>query len=566
MRARRLAARRVPAVAVAVVAVLGLAGCVGIPTSGPIGTGDVLVVEPGAVIPEASDPVPGATAKEIVGGFVNAGNAGVYDDFETARKFLTIFASAQWDPRARALVYAGGPEITEREDGTILVAVAVAATLDGSGRYTEAAPGARAESVFELVQDGNGQWRISGLEPGALISSATFQAYGRVPLYFATLDRQQLVPDVRWFPPKNTATLAVAALLEGPSPWLREGVRNGAPEGARASAVTVSDGVATVSLSAPAGTAEGADRDLLQAQLEATLTLGRIPGTVINDVQVTLGANPWPPSRTLGLERDVAPGAGPFVLQGDQLAVVDGRDVQPQEDAAPLTGLAANHPAVSFDGSTRVVLDGMSRLLLLPADAAPPVPLLTGAHLLPASIDRFNWAWTGEQVSPGSLQAVLSTGEVVTVAADWLQGRTIRSIRVSRDGARIAVVSLASTERQAAVDVFAVLRDADDRPQALGEVPMRIGTALSDADEVAWVDEGTVAVLGVSGTLSAPTVHLVPVGGPIQALSHRDGAANIAAGGNRALYLATSDMSLLSRQGESWVEVATGVRDPVFPG
>ena len=43
--------------------------------------------------------------------------------------------------------------------------------------------------------------------------------------------------------------------------------------------------------------------------------------------------------------------------------------------------------------------------------------------------------------------------------------------------------------------------------------------------------------------------------------------AGIATGrGERALYLVDQDGVLLSRASNSWVTVATDVRDPVFPG
>ena len=101
----------------------------------------------------------------------------------------------------------------------------------------------------------------------------------------------------------------------------------------------------------------------------------------------------------------------------------------------------------------------------------------------------------------------------------------------------------------------------------MSDEPLSIGASLTDATEVAWVDEVTVAVLGLSGSLSVPTMHLVPIGGPTQPLTLMEGTAGIAAGrGERALYLVDQDGVLLSRASNSWVTVATDVRDPVFPG
>lgn len=543
-----------------------LTGCAAIPTSGPIGSGDVVPVEPGSAIPLANDPEIDATPEQIVSGFLSAGAPGLADEFTVARKFLTLTASREWDPRAGVVVYqGGGPEIELREDGSVRATMPVAATVDAGGRYAEAVPGSDKEVVFELLRDGGGQWRISGLEDGIVMSAPTFDAlYRRTAIYFASLDRQHLVPDVRWFPTRNIATSAVSQLLAGPSPWLRDAVVSGAPEGTRLStnAVTIADRVATVDLTADVRQATPEDRNLFQAQLSAVL--GRLPGTLVTGVEVLVGGVEWTPTDVPALVRDPEPTEGPYVLSGDRLAVVEGGEVVPLADAAPLTGLDPRRPAVGVDGQVRVVLDGPGRLLQLPPGAAPPVVLATGTSLVAPSVDRHGWVWTGEERSAGVLLAIRS-GEPTQVAAEWLDGRVVRSLRVSRDGARVAVISV-GPDQAVTVDVLGVVRDQDGTPQLLGN-PVRVGAVLESATEVAWVDEGMLAVLGTSGDLSVPAMHLVPVGGPTEALALVDQTVDIAAGrGERALYLAVADGVLYSRQDMSWFRVAQDVRDPVFPG
>ena len=139
-------------------------------------------------------------------------------------------------------------------------------------------------------------------------------------------------------------------------------------------------------------------------------------------------------------------------------------------------------------------------------------------------------------------------------------------MRISRDGARAAVVSAGASPEDVTVDVVAVVRGEDGTPQLLGDPLLAIGAALTDAREVAWVDEVTLAVLGQSATLE-PTMHMVPLGGPTTALPLKDGAVGIAAGrGDRARYLVDTEGQLFSWQSGSWVREATGVQDPVFPG
>lgn len=555
----------------ALVALAALGACAAIPTSGEIGTGDTVVVEPGQAIPIANDPGIDAEPEEIVKGFLQASAAGFYDDFTVARRFLTASAANRWDPRESVVVFplqGSGPEITRRGDDSVLVSVPVSATVDAEGRYTEAVPGSIEEIVLEVAKDLSGQWRISGLENGVVMASTNFMPVFRAtPVYFASTDRTQLVPDLRWFPSEAIATSAVTALLQGPSPWLRDAVVSGAPEGVALStaAVTVgADRVATMDLTAEGTVTRSADRNLLQAQIEAMLL--RAPGIAVTDVRITVGGLEWETTAALSPERDVAPGPGPYVIWRDRLALLDSGAVVPLADAPALTDLNAHSPAVSLDGEIRVVLSGSGTLLHLPRDGSEPVPLVVSPGLVAPSIDRLSWVWTAPRASDGTVVAAQPGAEPVSVAADWLEGRTVRSLRLARDGSRIAVVSVAADGSDPSVDVAAVVRDDDGTPQLLS-APTQVGAILTDATEVAWVDEVTVAVLGISGNQTLPAVHLAQVGGTTTSMSPVDGSVGIAAGrGDRTIYVVNAEGTMYVRRTGAWVEAATGVRDPVFGG
>ena len=559
-----MAGRRGAAVGVVVGLTVGLAGCVGLPTAGPVREGDVPVGEVAAPLPFAVDPVVDGTPEEIVRGFLAAGAAGLSDDFRVARSFLT--GGATWDPGAQVLISTSqGPQVREEGGGSVVVTVPVQAVVDDVGVYTEAAARAPQSLEFELEQDAGDQWRISSAPSGVVMSPRDFaQLYREVPVYFASPDLTQLVPDLRHYPADASImpTLAVRALLGGPSPWLRDAVRSAVPDGSQlsVSTVTVSDSVATVDLAAPVNV-ENTDRGLLQAQLEATLR--NLP-TVITEVSVTVGGVPWGDS-SADDEMAINPGPadGPYVLVGDRLAVVAQDGIVPLADAVPLEGLAANSPAVSPDGEIRVVRSGRSRLMLLP-QAAEPVELLTGSMLIAPSVDRFGWVWSGSEVSNGTLLAVTESGEPTEIAAGWLEGSLVRSLRVSRDGTRVAVVS-EDENGSVRVDVAGVVREGD-RPLRLSE-GWQIGASLTTATEVSWVGEVIVAVLGTTGSVGSPVMHLVPLGGPTTGLSNVENATGIATGrGTRALYVVDAEGELWLRQGTVWGRVASGVSDAVFPG
>ncbi|MGV8967321.1 MAG: LpqB family beta-propeller domain-containing protein [Cellulomonas sp.] len=543
---------------------LVLAGCAGLPTSGAVGDGDGAAAEPGTVFPLAYSPAVGADPRAIVQGFLAAGAAGLGDNYAVARQYLARESRTSWLPTKGVVVYSAAAaldfqQVTETQ---IRVTLPVVATVDADGRYSEGFPGATQDAVFDLVQDSDGQWRISGLDDGVLLSEPFFYSvYGATPLYFLTPTRDMLVPEERWFPRRNAATYAVRALLEGPSAWLRDAVTTAFPDGTRLAVESVpvdTEGNATVDLTSAVTSASSEDRALLKAQLFQVLQLPRIRA-----VKVTIAGVPMvdPPAATL--LRDPAPGGGLQVISDGLLQGLTGSTLKPVETVAPLAGLDPRSPAAGVDNVPEVLLSGAGQLVLAPTPTTPAVGLVTGSALLAPSVDRVGWVWTGPSPS-GGLVAARPDGTVVDVAVDWLEGRTVRSVRVSRDATRIAVISTGPDG--VTVDVAGIVRDDSGTPQRLGE-RLRVGAPLLTATAVVWVDQVTLAVLGTSGAMTGPTMHLVPIAGDTQALPALDGAVSIAAGkGERALFVGTTGGSLFTLQGNGWLRVATNVTYPAFPG
>jgi hypothetical protein len=558
-------------VALAAVVVLSLAGCAGIPTSGSVQVGVDRVSEPGPVMPLGERPEAGAKPEAIVQGFLRASAAGfsrdpttdTSNDFSVARDYLGGDAQGSWNPRDRVVVYptTSIPDITQVSDTQVRVTVTVAARIDAHGQYAEAAPGAQESLVFDLAQDGTGQWRISGLDDGVVLSEPNFEAvYRAAAVYFLSPDNTYLVPDVRWFPASNLATSVIQALLAGPSAWLRDGVRTAVPVGAQLTPDAVpieADGTADVGLSG-AALADTGQRALLLAQIGATLNVPRV-----SDVAVTAGGVPLttPPA---ALARGVDSQAPLEVLQGDALMTMSQGALAPVAGVASLAGLKAHDPARSDSGNVRVLLSGPDTLVLAPTASAPATVLLNAPGLLQPSVDRLGWVWTAHSGTAGTLDAVRADGQKVSVTAEWLAGRSVRSLRVSRDGTRVAVLSTGPDGLT--LDVAAIIRDASGRPQQLGPA-LGVGAPLVDATRVVWVDDMTLGVLGSSAAATTAAYQLVPLGGQTRALPALDGAVTIAGGkGERALYAAATDGRLFWRSGPSWVVAATNVRDPYLPG
>jgi hypothetical protein len=548
------------------VVVLALAACASLPQSGPVRKGDPDVTEPGSIALLARLPGPDDGPEQIVDGFLRAAAAGLTDDFTVAREFLAGPVRSSWDPLARVDVYSGQPVVAPDPEVTAIdVGASVSAMLDATGRYLEADPGSQVRLRFGLTQSG-GEWRISELVDGVLLSEPIFRSlFQQVPLYFVEPDGAALVSETRWFPRRTAETAAVSALLAGPSPWLAEGAGSRFPTGTRllVDTVTVRDGVAQVGLSAEARDATPQNRALMMAQLAETLSgLPRVQA-----VAVTVAGAPFETADIRSdLVVDPSVGTTPVVLAGDVLSVVEGNELLPWGETERITAPAPSHPALPYGLGVPVVLSGGTAVVTVPARGGRAATLLAGDEpLTPPSFDRLGWVWTAA-TSGDVVHAFRVDGTRVAVDADWLSGREVRSLRISREGARALVLS-AAEDGSVRLDVASVIRDAAGTPVAIGP-PLHIGQRITRATTAVWVDQQTVAVLGrTAGESVADTVVLAVVGGPTSSLPSVEGAVGLAAGkGDRLLFASTAAGVLVTRNGLSWTPTVRGVRDPTFPG
>lgn len=560
-----------------------LAGCAAIPTSSDVNVGprDVGQAEP--FFPMAEGPRPGDGASVTVRRFMDAAAAGVASDFSVAREYLSIQASASWDPTDHVIVYSA-PALTGNENldaGTIEYRVPVAATIDSRGRLREGTAGERVERTFFVTQDTSGRWRIASLDDGVVISEAFFNSFYRpVELVFASPDRTTVVSEVRWLPANNVATVAARELLAGPSSWLADAVATGFPAGAslEVDSVVVENNVATVELN-PSSVSSAAERDLILAQLRLTLTA--LPN--VQDVAVTVAGVPLTSDQTQVLTRAPVPDSVAVALVDGRLGTWDGSEVAVMADARVPSG--ARDVAVSYDGTTVAMVVDSTTLVtttaladaaesLVPPETLPEEPpegeewnvidvttVVEGQDLLAPSFDRFGWVWTYDRAEPSQMIAASPTGQVVTLDVPALEGRTVTSLAVSRDGSRMAVSSRFGSEQL--LDVVGVARSADGVPLLIGDLqPMGEGTGL--VQQLTWIDHMTVAALGDADESS--TLWLVTVGGRTTVVDTVGGERVTARNGERTLTLVSSDGDVRVRSGSAWSTQATGVDEIAYAG
>ncbi|MGC4173831.1 LpqB family beta-propeller domain-containing protein [Demequina sp.] len=579
MTARRYAAL----VATLTAAVLGLAACTSIPSSGPVNEGDGVVSSSDPVVPIAEGPRKDDTPSGIVNGFVIASSAGFDSDFTVAREYLTSEAAATWDPTANVTVFDSGAVETnfDVDTNTMTYDVPVLATLDDSGRLTEAADGTRETLTFTLAQDSNDQWRIAELADGAILAKPNFERlFTPVSLIFASVDETTQVPELRWLPEKKAATLAARELVEGPSEALAPAVHTGFPAASalEVDSVIVTDGVAAVQLTAGSA-GDAAQRSLAEQQM--TLTLASIPG--VRTVTVTVGGVALGGDNSADLAPAPLPGPDAAAFVNDRLGLWDGEDVwQATGDAG---GLPPNSRglAQSFDTSQAAWVVDDSRLVasslledrvgsLEPYDEEAAAPtsqmetdsLYQGTNLVAPSADRHGWFWTTEVSDATELVAVTRKGEVTKLPVDWLRGTSVQGLSVSRDGARIVVLSQSGGKQL--LEIASVVRGEDGTPLSVGD-PVAIGADLGPAIDVTWVDDLTVAVLGAGGNEVPSELWFVEVGGLTTAMKSVTDAVDITAREQeRSLVVVDTEHEAFTRSGAVWSKVATGPSELAYSG
>jgi hypothetical protein len=317
--------RRVLAALAAAGATLLAAGCVSMPTGGPVLSNPITQATSAQnqpyvqVVPQP--PVNGWTPQEIVKGFLTA-SASTADQSRVAREYLTAAASEAWNPQWTAVVYKEGPDVSDTaaplagSKGTVTVQVTgqEQASLTGHGSYSvpsstsSAATSSRTQKEFQLVRV-DGEWRISSAPDALLLTSDSFDNdYQPRNLYFLDPSKKYLVPDPVYAPvqakPAELLTGLVDDLIAPPNDWLAGGATTTAlPAGTKISGVTLTGVTAFVNLTGPVAKVRS-NNPLLQqisAQLLWTLTTkGSTTGQPVQSVQLELNGTPWQPPNAQG--------------------------------------------------------------------------------------------------------------------------------------------------------------------------------------------------------------------------------------------------------------------------
>lgn len=518
----------------------------------------------------ADGPADGADARAIVDGFVAAGRS-VAEDYAVAREFLTPELSRQWRGDTSTLIYEAVNVVNGAETNQYTIQLEIIGAVDAQGVRTMY-PDHSTRAVDVAVSKVDDQWRISDAPNGVMLEASTFnKIFSAQTLYFYNATYRYLVPDIRWFATgSGTATSMVEALLEGPAPYLENAVVSAFSSAGSLvrSAVPVRDGTATVDLS-KATFQDATDQMLLlmDQQLEATL----IPLSSVTKVQmlqeeteITLA------DQSITIEPAQVDPSTPDTLIGiadKSLVYVKGLSVIPVGGLPDISRYNPREPAMSPIGNRYAFLNGSRKQLWTIGEDGSLDLGLEGESLIQPSMDLAGWTWTADNHDKNPLRAVPDSiagkGEARTISVPWLEGSSVSSLRISRDGARALIV--ATKDSATTVYVSGVIRDSDGVPRGLSKTPMKIYPDVP-VNTAVWESDRSIIVAELSLTEPVLAEQITFQGGSkhLQVLL---GMVGIAAGtGKQREVYAESQDQLFSLVGNSWHVLDDYAKDISYSG
>jgi hypothetical protein len=331
-------------------AAVSVAGCVGMPQSGQVGTfgnnqADTVQNPESEIGLFPTGPQLNASPEGIVQEFL-AASASYPTDAPIVQEYLAGPAK-DWHPGSSVIVLKNvtvTPDGTSRtgrhggEEALVEASGPVQETLNGVGQYVLALDqnaNPTQDYQFSLVKVDN-QWRISN-PPHAyrLVYAYEFpQAYQAQDLYFFApgAQRQPLVPDPVFVPtgtsPAVRVSQLVTALTQDPSTtWLQGAADSAFPQGTKILGVLLSGAAVTVNLGGTAASADTLTLERISAELLWTLAgpQASVPG--IQSVELELDGRQWWPSSP-------ACGTGPAQTVFQKLASYECYDPYPSVPAS----------------------------------------------------------------------------------------------------------------------------------------------------------------------------------------------------------------------------------------
>ncbi|QMU75317.1 hypothetical protein GXW83_05655 [Streptacidiphilus sp. PB12-B1b] len=534
VRLRRGSARTLGAMALGMV----LAGCATMPDSGapaPDAGSQDSSTQSTRLVVVAVPPQPGDGPADLLVGFLDD-LVSDEADYTTAKEYLADPGS--WNPAAQVMVLdhlhqdpvSGSPASGKM---TFDVTGDLVATLNSQQDYTPgpSGPQKQVRERFSFVRNSKGNWQITDLPQGLIIRPTDFQRlYESVDLYYPGKNstggagEPPLVANPVWVRIRiDPLRDAARALANGAPPWLGPVVSSAFPSGVSVDSVsTDGNGAAKVVLSSQ-------DNALLdnrgrcdEAAAQMLATLGSVPDQQGSSSQQVRSAalydhatgaemcwtgtgNAYEPAQPPG---DATAYFVDAAGRLDSLDVISGQAVPVPGQLEP-AGLGIGAFAVAPGTSGRVAVVPRSGQDLYVGNLTGSSSSQRSAlHAPPKSISSPSWDSTGtlwavdsDPASHSPVVAVTDNGAVrVPVTVKGLAaGDTVAGLRVSDDGARIALIVDGAGSSTA--EVGWVARSGTPAAPVMTVFGLHnVAQSLNSVQAVSWMDDDSVMVLGQSPT------------------------------------------------------------------
>lgn len=542
-----------------IISVLAVGGCSSIPSTGSVSSGGAIGSDNGNSLEFlAAGPATGATALEIVQGFLEAGKA-TQKNYLTARSFMTIDMGAAWDPVAETLV-ADKFEFFEKDtsDGKVIqLTVTPSLVVDSVGHLEPDNSGRPKTFEFKLTQI-DGEWRISYAPNQTILTNPDFlTTFGQYPVYYYAEDGKTLVPDVRVFAIHNdlVATIAKAVMATPDSLFFSNlysffqpedqlsftpGISTELDTPIELRSVSISDGVANIEVSKNLLDVTPSARALMTAAMSASLK------GIQNISEVKISTGGGVPAIDDTIKSIIEPQIDdrPLVISEGSFGYATATNI---EKIGTLSDLVFNLKpnAVSINESGELVASNPDGVFVIRNRAVKQI--FSGRSLGSPQIDSSGSIWWIDANLPDQIQ-LFSKNLTQALEGDWSGSGRIAAMELSREGSRIAV-SIKNGQRTT-VYVGSISRDSDGDPLFISGFK-QIAIFSESVDDVAWADSCHLAILGSQG--GKQIVEYANVGGTSDIIGWSMSGVDIT-GGNDG----KSGIKLLLSNGELWSPLGTG--------
>jgi hypothetical protein len=502
--------------AATLLAAVVLAGCAGIPTSGPVQRVADDRGRPQSTVRYAPvGPARGASPQQIVRGYLDAMLAYPVST-GTAAAYLTPEAADSWASADGVTVYTE-PRVTlarstlsdgEEQSAVVDLRTTTVERLDRQGHTIGTRPPNPRSYVLAKVR---GQWRITNPQPGVMVTRSYYADYFRAfPIYFFDAPGQRLVPEVVHLAVGDQLpTGLVTSLVGGTSSGT---LRTYLPRAAALeSAVSVNDqGIADVKLSSSLARLDDDERNHLAAQV--VWTLRAVPGLAGvrifgDDAILRAGDDRIQSIGAWGEFGPLAVDSRTYATVGNRLVQVDGGTLKRVSGPWGSNALRAVDLAVAGN-AIAAVLPGRGRVRITDRDGKNPRSH-DGEGLIAPRWDQDGQLWLVDRPDGVTRVRLVPSGNKARAVATVGLGRlVVRSFDVSPDGARVALE--AGRAGGASLYVCDVLRDRKNRVIGLG-TPRRLDTGVPAPHSVSWATTTRLVFLG--STEAGVQVHEVGIDG-----------------------------------------------------